>query len=251
MGYLAVSESSDPTGGWKATKLPMEPTDPGMRLGVDKNGLYIAYSVLTGDTHNMTTVLAIPIADAVAADGPSLAHLQTFPRLEHEAFPATDRNPKKAADAPAILLNREFGNSFSQMFLYKITWAGNTATISKRQSIPLGRTYITPNGSSLKNRAVQPAPGGKLRADEGRRTLCVYQHGGSLFSCNEAKRAIDSRCGVFWCEIGAKDGRSCRKVLWTTWPVITSYPRWRWMPGGTSGWAARGRRPRSIHRSTS
>jgi hypothetical protein len=107
VGYLAVSESPDPTGGWRTTKLPMEPTDPGMRLGVDRNGLYIAYSCLTGDTHTMTTVLAIPIADAVAADGPSLAHLQTFPRLEHEAFPATDLDPKTAPDAPAILLNRE------------------------------------------------------------------------------------------------------------------------------------------------
>jgi hypothetical protein len=206
VGYLAVSESSDPTKGWKAVKLPMDPTDPGMRLGVDRNGLYIAYSALTGDTHTMTTVLAIPIADAVAADGPSLAHVQTFPKLEHEAFPATDLDPKKAPDAPAILLNHEFGNSFSQMFLYKITWAGDAATISKMQSIPLSKTYITPNASMPKTQAVQPAPGARLRADEGRRTLCVYQRGGSLFTCNAAKRTADSRCGIFWCEIGAKDG---------------------------------------------
>ena len=43
VGYLAVSESSDPTKGWKAIKLPMEPTNPGMKLGVDKNG-YISPS---------------------------------------------------------------------------------------------------------------------------------------------------------------------------------------------------------------
>src|SRR5262249_8177666 len=41
---------------------------------------------------------------------------------------------------------------------------------------------------------------------EGRRTLCVYQHGGSLFTCNEAKRTIDSLWGLFGCEIRAKDG---------------------------------------------
>jgi hypothetical protein len=73
VGYLAVSESSDPTKGWKAVRLPMEPTDPGMKLGVDKNGLYIAFYVLTGDTHTMMSVHAIPIADAIAPDGPSLA----------------------------------------------------------------------------------------------------------------------------------------------------------------------------------
>jgi hypothetical protein len=206
VGYLAVSESSDPTRGWKAIKLPMEPTNPGMKLGVDKNGLYIAFYVLTGDTHTMMSVHAIPIADAVAADGPSLAHLQTFSKLEIECFPATDQNPNKAADAPAILLHHEFGNTYSKMFMYKITWKGNTASISKMQTIPLGKTYVIPNATALKNTAVQPPPGEKLRADEGRRTLCVYQHGDSLFTCNEAKRTLDSRCGIFWCEIRATDG---------------------------------------------
>ncbi|HLJ94625.1 MAG TPA: hypothetical protein VKU02_15675 [Gemmataceae bacterium] len=212
VGYLAVSESSDPTKGWKAIKLPMEPTDPGMKLGMDKNGLYIGFYQLTGDSHTMMSVHAIPIADAVAADGPSLAHLQTFSRLEIECFPATDLNPNKAADAPAILLHHEFGNSFSKMFMYKITWAGNKASISKMQTIPLGKTYIIPNASG-KNHAVQPAPGEKLRADEGRRTLCVYQHGDSLFTCNEAKRTLDSRCGIFWCQIRAKDGALLQEGL--------------------------------------
>ena len=150
-------QSSDPTKGWKAIKLPMEPTDPGMKLGVDKNGLYIGFYQLTGDTHTMMSVHAIPIADAIAADGPSLAHLQTFSKLEIECFPATDLNPNKTADAPAILLHHEFGNSFSKMFMYKITWAGSKALISKMQTIPLSKTYIIPNASG-KNHAVQPAP---------------------------------------------------------------------------------------------
>jgi hypothetical protein len=206
VGYLAVSETADPTKGWRAVELPMKPTDPGMKLGVDKNGLYIAYYVMTGNIHTMMSVHAIPIADAIAPEGPSLAHLQTFSNLEIECFPATDLDPKKPADAPMILLNHEFGNTFSKMHLYTITWKGNTAGISKLQTIPLGKTYVIPNGSSLKNQAVQPAPGGRLRADEGRRTLCVYQHRGSLFTCNEAKRALDSRCGIFWCEVRASDG---------------------------------------------
>ena len=92
------------------------------------------------------------------------------------------------------------------MYLYKLTWSGKTATLSKAQTIPLSRTYQSPNGASLQGRAVQPAPGGKLRADEARRTTCVYAHGGSIFSCNAAKNTVDSRCGVFWCEIRASDG---------------------------------------------
>ena len=206
VGYLAVSETSDPTKGWRGVALPMAPTDPGMKLGVDKNGLYIAYYVLTGNIHTMMSVHAIPKADAVAAGGPSLAHLQTFANLEIECFPATDLDPDKPANAPEVLLNREFGNSFSKLNLYKITWARNTASISKLQTILLSKTYQSPNGASLKNRASQPPPGGRLRADEARRTTCVYAHKGSLFACNGAKRASDSRPGIFWCEVRGSDG---------------------------------------------
>ncbi len=206
VGYLAVSETSDPTDGWRGVVLPMAPTNPGMKLGVDRNGLYIAYYVLTGNIHTMMSVHAIPKADAVAAGGPGLAHLRTFANLEIECFPATDLDPDKPADAPEVLLNREFGNSFSRLHLYKITWTGNTASISNLQTIPLSTTYQSPNGASLKNRASQPAPGGKLRADEARRTMCVYAHKGSLFACNGAKRASDSRPGIFWCEVRGSDG---------------------------------------------
>jgi hypothetical protein len=128
------------------------------------------------------------------------------PSLEIESFPATDIDPDKPADAPEVLLNREFGNRFSKMYMYRITWSGKRATISPAQVISLSRTYESPNGSSLQNRAVQPAPGERLRADEARRTTCVYAHGGSVFSCNSAKKAVDSRCGIFWCEIRAGDG---------------------------------------------
>src|SRR5206468_2995930 len=206
VGYLAVSETSDPTRGWRGVVLPMAPTDPGMKLGVDRNGLYIAYYVLTGNIHTMMSVHAIPKADAVAPGGPSLAHLKTFSNLEIECFPATDLDPDKPADAPEALLNREFGNSFSKLHMYKITWSGDAARISGLQTIPLSRTYQSPNGASRKNLASQPAPGGRLRADEARRTTCVYAHKGSLFTCNGAKRAADSRPGIFWCEVRASDG---------------------------------------------
>ncbi len=167
VGYLAVSDSSDPTKGWNAAKLPMEPTNPGMKLGVDKNGLYIAYYVLTGDTHTMMSVHAIPIADAIAQGGPSMAHLQTFSKLEIECFPATDPDPNKSPDAPAILLNHEFGNTFSKMFMYKITWNRKSRPFPNCRRSRLSKTYIIPNGSSLKNQAIQPAPGEKAPGRRG------------------------------------------------------------------------------------
>ncbi len=33
--YLAVSSSDDPTGSWKGVVVPMVPTDPGVKIGVD------------------------------------------------------------------------------------------------------------------------------------------------------------------------------------------------------------------------
>lgn len=205
-GFLAVSESSDPTQGWRGVRLPMKPENLGMKLGFDKNGVYITFIINTGDTHTMHGCFAIPKADVIAAGGPVLDSVQSFTDLEIESFPATDIDPDKPPDAPELILNREFGNSFSKMYLYRLTWSGKSATLSKAQVIPLSRTYESPNAASMQGRAVQPSPGQPVRADEARRTTCVYAHGGSIFSCNAAKRTVDSRCGIFWCEIRSSDG---------------------------------------------
>jgi hypothetical protein len=34
----------------------------------------------------------------------------------------------------------------------------------------------------------------------------VYTFGGTVFSCNEAKRDLKSRCGIFWCEVSKSQG---------------------------------------------
>ena len=84
--------------------------------------------------------------------------MQTFTDLEIESFPATDLAPDKPADAPEILLNREFGNSFSKIYLYRITWSGKKAAISRAQTVALSRTYQSPNGASLQGRALSTRP---------------------------------------------------------------------------------------------
>jgi hypothetical protein len=114
-GFLAVSDSMDPTEGWRSVRLPMEPANLGMKLGFDKNGVYITFIVMTGDTHTMHGCFAIPKADVVAAGGPVLDHVQSFSNLEIESFSATDTDPNKTPDAPEILLNREFGTNVSKM----------------------------------------------------------------------------------------------------------------------------------------
>jgi hypothetical protein len=127
-GFLAVSASSDPTQGWRGVRLPMEPANLGMKLGFDRNGVYITCIVMTSDTHTMHGCFAIPKADVLAAEGPVLANVQSFTGLEIYSFPATDLDPQKPAKAPETLLNRGFGNSFSKLYLYRITWSGKKAT---------------------------------------------------------------------------------------------------------------------------
>lgn len=210
---LAVSTSADPTKAWKGVQTTLASPDFGFRCGIDKNGFYGCYWNYTTDLHTMMDCVAIRKEDLFAANGPDLSNQQLFPGIEIESFPATDLNPDKAADAPEILLNREWGNSFAKFYMYKITWNGKKAAISEKQIIPLGKTYVSPNGSSQKNLAIQPAPGLKLRADEGRRTACVYRFGDSLFTCNAAKRDINSRCGIFWAEVGISKGKVLQEGL--------------------------------------
>ena len=202
-GYLAVSTTSDPTEPWRGVKMPMPPHNYGARIGFDKNGLYISVHNGSNDLKKAQTCYAIPMADVVAADGPNLAHMQALPDLHIEAFPATELDPDKAADGPAVLLNREFGNSAGKLYLYKITWSGKKATISDAQTIPLSRTYVS---SAQQLQAIQPAPGVKLRADEGRRTLSCFARNDSVFGCNVAKRTPEGRCGILWYEVRVKDG---------------------------------------------
>jgi hypothetical protein len=212
-GYLAVSTTSDPAGSWKGVKFPTPPHNYGAKAGIDKNGLYLTLHNGHDSTHKAHTCYAIPKAELISPNGPDLSHLQAFADLEIESFPATDLDPGKAAGAPEVLLNKEFGNVAGKLYMYKITWSGTKASISDVQTIPLRRTYSTPSGSLEQSRAVQPAPGGKLRADEPRRTDCVFAHGGSVFGCNGAKRSLETRPGILWYEVRVSDGALLQEGL--------------------------------------
>jgi hypothetical protein len=212
-GYLAVSATSDPTGTWNGMKFPIPPHNYGAKAGLDRNGFYLTVHNGQNDTHKAHTCYAIPKADLIAPNGPDLSHLQAFPDLEIESFPAMDLYPDKAPDAPEILLNKGFGNVADKLYLYKITWSGTSARISDARTIPLSKTYSTPNGTLDKRRAVQPEPGGKLRADEPRRTDCVFVHGGSVFGCNGARRNTETRPGILWYEVRVSDGALLQEGL--------------------------------------
>jgi hypothetical protein len=212
-GYLAVSTTADPGGPWKGVKFPIPPHNYGAKAGLDKNGFYLTLHNGHENTHKAHTCYAIPKADLIDSNGPDLSHLQSFPDLEIESFPAMDLKPDKAPGAPEVLLNKEFGNVAGKLYMYKIRWSGTRASISDVQTIALSRTYQTPSGSHEVSRAVQPAPGGRLRADEPRRTDCVFAHGGSVYGCNGAKRSLETRPGILWYEVRVSDGALLQEGL--------------------------------------
>lgn len=49
-------------------------------------------------------------------------------------------------------------------------------------------------------------PGVALRADEGRRTIGVFAHGGRVLGCNGAKRTPTSCPGILWYDVRGSDG---------------------------------------------
>jgi hypothetical protein len=53
---------------------------------------------------------------------------------------------------------------------------------------------------------LQPPPGIRLVQAGGRRNNCAFVHGGSVFSCNGAKRTPGSRPGILWYEVRIRDG---------------------------------------------
>jgi hypothetical protein len=200
--FLAVSVSSDPMQAWQGVKLPLPQIDPGMKIGVDKNGLYISCANGASDLKEALDLYVIPKADAIAPGGPVLTRAKTFSKLVYAAFPAVDLDPDKAPDAPAVLLNNEFGGTTcSRLYLYKITWSGLKASISEVQAIPLSRAYATP-----RMQGIQPEDGVKLMESGGRRNNCVFVRGGSVFGCNGAQRTADSRPGILWYEVRIRDG---------------------------------------------
>jgi hypothetical protein len=207
--FLAVSTSSDPTKSWHGAKLPLPRINPYMRLGVDRNGLYVCSCNGNSDLNKGTNCYVIPKGDVLADGGPVLTRAQTFKDLQFSAMPATDPDPDKPADAPAVLLANEFmEGTCGRLYLYKITWSGSKASISDVQTVELSRKYLTPNNSTPQMEAFQPKPGPKLRAGGGgRRIDSAFVHKGSVFGCNGAIRNPDSRPGVLWYEVRISDGR--------------------------------------------
>jgi hypothetical protein len=207
--FLAVSTTSNPLDPWRGAKLPLPRINPYMKMGVDRNGVYVCSCNGHADPLKAMNCYVIPKSDAIAVGGPVLTNATNFPSLQFSAMPATDLDPNKHADAPAVLLTNEFSDGIcDRLYLYRVTWSGLKASLSDVQIVPLSNAWLTPNNRSGLMEAVQPDPGPNLHAGGGGRRLdSAFIHNGSVFGCNGAKRTADSRLGVLWYEVRISDGR--------------------------------------------
>ncbi len=201
--FLAVSSSSDPTQPWRGVSLPVPRIDPGMKIGVDRNGVYLSCANGSANPREALDVYVIPKADAIDPRGPSLARARTVAKVIYAAFPAVNVGPGQPPETPAVLINNEFGGpKCGELYLHRITWSGFRASISDAQTIPLSRAYAVPRMEGK-----QPDGGVRLVQSGGRRNNCAFVHGGSVFSCNGAQRTADSRPGILWYEVRIADGK--------------------------------------------
>lgn len=201
--FLAVSSSADPTQPWNGVSLPLPRVDPGLKIGVDRNGVYISCANGSTNSREALDMYVIPKADAIAPNGPSLARARIVGKLIYAAFPAVHVEAGQQPETPAALISNEFGGlTCGELYLYRITWSEAQADISQIQTIPLSRFYAVP-----RMEGVQPESGIKLLQAGGRRNNCAFVQGGSVFSCNGAQRTVDSRPGILWYEVRIEDGK--------------------------------------------
>ncbi|MBE3123544.1 MAG: hypothetical protein IMZ65_01940 [Planctomycetes bacterium] len=214
---LAVSQDDDPTHPWKAVDTQATILVDNIKLGLDKNGVYL--TALAAITDKAIPMIAIPKTDLLwtGTGVPSLAHLNYFEtpktpadpargthgsRGDEGMIPAFDLNPHKKLGDPMIFINRfqaEWAGE-TAMQIRKVTWTSPTkATMTGPVSVGLGVTHTAPT-----TQAMQPPLPQKglvsppIRPGGGRLVNAVVSRG-SVWAI--AATDVNHRTGAFWVEI--------------------------------------------------
>lgn len=113
-----VSASSDPMEAWGGTYLsclysgPCLDRNPGIKLGYDKNGVYICGGHIGDDNPNTIPgvsydCFAVPSEEVKAiGQGTAPSHVNRAHNMPLDVVPAVDHNRSKAASAPAFFANK-------------------------------------------------------------------------------------------------------------------------------------------------
>ena len=181
--YLAVSANDDPLAAWTAMTLPPA---TGTRLAVDAVGVY-----LVGAHAGTTDILAIPLADAVAA---TTANVTQLTAAELDLVPANGNTT-----APELLVGRGTSTGGDTTIdVWTLTWTGNVPALTGPSSIDLGMAFDDPPAT-----AVQMTGSPLLVVGDGR-IRSAYVSGDQLWAI--AATQIGGRAGAFDVQIGVPAG---------------------------------------------
>lgn len=244
-----VSASADATGEWGGTYLsclqggPCLDRNPGLKLGYDKNGVYICGGHV-GDDNPQTVPTASYDCFALRSDeakaigqGKAPTHINRAHNMPLDIVPAVDHNRSKAPSAPAFFANKscdrvapyscQRSTNFSFHWVVNtFTWNGATGTYNSGGSQQVVKTGI----GSKENKWLYNSPccgptmsvpqaGSEvtLRAATSHRLMNVVQHGSHLYGvlgsgpCSEScgSQGIDANNILIWVELDCSTSTAC------------------------------------------
>jgi hypothetical protein len=190
--YVAISESSDPTGAWKAVTLPAQgEVIANTHLAIDGVGVY-----LTGEASDHGFVLALPIADLAwtTGGGPSAAHLNVISTPSRGLVPASNSFTTMPSAPTELVARSVLANSNTSIDLYTLTWSGAIASLGPARSIDLGSSFPLPT-----RHAVQGPPAPALDPGDGSIASAMIVDSGVIAGI--ATTELSGRLAAFWFEI--------------------------------------------------
>jgi len=192
--YLIVSADTDATGTWKGVALSGDSGDLAMRVGFDKNGVYVVQTDIVTITSKL---FALPNNDVAWTSGNtiSLTHEGIASGKTLDEIPAIDLDQNKPANAPEYFVTRSSPGSGGvnvpiNLVVDSVTWSGSVASFaSSAIVIPTGFLFNAPQS------AQQPtAP--DIVGTEDHRIFSAYAFGGSHLYVVAASGPCASNCGA-------------------------------------------------------
>jgi hypothetical protein len=190
--YLIVSASSDATGSWKGVPLSGDSGDLAMRVGFDKNGVYVVQTDIATITSKL---FALPNNDVAWSSGNtiSLTHEAVATGKTLDEMPAIDLDQNKATNAPEYFVARSSplagGPVPITLMVDSVAWSGSAATFSSSSiTVPTNFIFNAPNDvlqSGLPD----------IRSAEDHRIFSVYSYGAAHLYLVVASGPCTSNCG--------------------------------------------------------
>ena len=227
---LLVSATADATGPWAGIYIANYVGDASIRLGYDKNGVYLSEYIASGsdpNTQNISLIdFAIPSAEMKWTSSFAPAHVNRSQNTPLDGMPIIDHTPTKAAGDPAFFLAKTCPggscqndlNASFKWIVTTVTWSGTAASFS-------GDQLVMTEVGSTQNRwifnkpldGLQSGSGTTYRLVETHRVENVIQRGHHLYGvmgsgpCTSGcgAQGTDSGNIAFWTDLDCTNASAC------------------------------------------